>query len=75
MNLERETGRRGACDEFVAQISNLLYRRIPFGRASKFHDRQILPRPADWKSAIQQNGILRYEIRGHPLVASAHAPR
>jgi hypothetical protein len=43
--------------EGVAQISNLLYRRFPTCRATR-------PRlhPADWKSAIQQIGNLRYKL-------------
>jgi hypothetical protein len=39
----------------VAQVSNLLYRRLPVGPPS-----QVVA-PADWKSAIQQVGTLRYE--------------
>ena len=43
---------------FVAQISNLLYRRLPVGRA-------LEPQPgsAGWKPAIQQIGNLRYAGR------------
>ena len=46
----------------VAQICNLLYRRIAFGRVSKAPIRRVCLRPADCKSAIQQNAILRYGV-------------
>jgi len=39
----------------VAQVSNLLY-RTDFQSA----DRSYVPALADWKSAIQQTGSLRY---------------
>ena len=38
----------------VAQVSNLLYRGFPT------RGRHQIPQPADWKSAIQQVGNLRY---------------
>ncbi len=44
--------------EAVAQVSNLLCRRLPVGRASG-----LRARLADWKSAIQQTGSLRYAWR------------
>ncbi len=44
----------------VAQIFNLLYRRIAFGRPPQFQHRRFWRRLADCKSAIQQNAILRY---------------
>jgi aryl-phospho-beta-D-glucosidase BglC (GH1 family) len=60
MCLKLETYMRGATGLFVAQISNLLCRRLPAcGRCDG------LLRSADWKSAIQQIGNLRY--------SSAHA--
>jgi hypothetical protein len=40
----------------VAQVSNLLYRGFPTCRTPR-----LVPRSADWKSAIQQVGNLRYE--------------
>ncbi len=46
----------------VAQISNLLCRRLPVGRCWNF---EAL---ADWKSAMQQTGSLRYGAQ------SAHDP-
>src|SRR5207253_11094971 len=39
----------------VAQVSNLLYRRLPVGRPFN------VVGSADWKSAIQQVGNLRYD--------------
>ena len=42
---------------FVAQVSNLLYRRLPVARPYR------LVASADWKSAIQQAGSLRYAFR------------
>ena len=45
---------------FVAQISNQLYRRIPFGRPSLVCSCTNFSRFADWKSAIQQIANLRY---------------
>ena len=54
----------------VAQISNLLYRRIPFGRPSDHAAAQEFPRQADWKSAIQQVGNLRYPARVPSAFAS-----
>src|SRR5437879_5166519 len=39
----------------VAQVANLLYRRLPVGRASS-----TTSTVADWKSAIPQVGNLRY---------------
>ena len=53
------TGWRGPTGG-VAQISNLLYRRIPFCRARTAMRWQLSRRPADWKSAIRQIGNLRY---------------
>src|SRR6266446_5434664 len=44
----------------VAQVSNLLYRRLPVGRTGRIPVRRIVGRLADWKSAIQQTGSLRY---------------
>ena len=41
----------------VAQVPNLLYRRLPVGRL------WTLATPAGWKPAIQQVGNLRYETR------------
>jgi len=46
----------------VAQVSNLLYRRASSLRAVEYlADSRLVERPADWKSAIQQVGNLRYE--------------
>jgi len=46
----------------VAQVSNLLYRRASSLRAVEYlTDSRLVERPADWKSAIQQVGNLRYE--------------
>jgi hypothetical protein len=39
------------------KVSNLLYRRLPAGTLS------VKATPADWKSAIQQVGNLRYAAR------------
>jgi hypothetical protein len=44
----------------VAQVSNLLYRRLPAGRPWKNRRDRKLAALADWKSAIQQTGSLRY---------------
>jgi hypothetical protein len=41
--------------QVVAQVSNLLCRRLPAGNLS------VMATPADWKSAIQQVGNLRYK--------------
>jgi hypothetical protein len=49
-----------AQEKSVAQIFNLLYRRIAFGRASLRLKCWSLPRLADCKSAIQQSATLRY---------------
>ena len=46
----------GRSTRFVAQISNLLYRRIPFGRPPPVCRCTNFPRFADWKSI----GNLRY---------------
>jgi hypothetical protein len=46
----------------VAQICNLLYRRIAFGRLLKCGVPWGFERLADFKSAIQQNSILRYDF-------------
>jgi hypothetical protein len=47
----------------VAQIFNLLYRRIAFGRAWDETRRPAIRRwLADCKSAIQQSAILRYGV-------------
>ena len=54
---------REAVSFFVARISNLPYRRfVTCGRCN------LLRRPADWKSAIQQIGNLRYAA-----ASAAHA--
>jgi hypothetical protein len=50
-----------AAQFLVAQIFNLLYRRIAFGRAWKIPTASKLRRSADCKSAIRQNAILRYD--------------
>jgi hypothetical protein len=39
------------------KVSNLLCRRLPAGNCS------VTAAPADWKSAIQQVGNLRYDLR------------
>ena len=44
----------------VAQVSNLLYRRLPVGKALKLPARPRISRLAGWKPAIQQTGSLRY---------------
>ena len=44
----------------VAQVSNLLYRRLPVGRALQLLARPRVSRLAGWKPAIQQTGSLRY---------------
>jgi hypothetical protein len=46
----------------VAQISNLLYRGIVFCKAHEISDRMKFVALADWKSAIQQIGNLRYKL-------------
>src|SRR6266581_3586442 len=49
----------------VAQIFNLLYRRIAFCRASANNRaRSAFGQPADYKSAIQQIENLRYSAAG-----------
>src|SRR3989442_1393624 len=56
-----EQQRRGT----VAQVSNLLYRMASSLRAARTVGRvETLGRAADWKSAIQQVGNLRYFRRG-----------
>ena len=52
---------RTACRRLVAQVSNLLYRRLPVGRVS-----ETSRCPAGWKPAIQQIGNLRYALRSLP---------
>jgi hypothetical protein len=47
----------------VAQICNLLYRRIVFCNARRLETLLVLPRLADCKSAIQQIENLRYGSR------------
>src|SRR5437016_3763076 len=50
---------------FVAQIFNLLYRRIAFCRASANNRaRSAFGQPADYKSAIRQFENLRYAAAG-----------
>ena len=51
---------------FVAQVSNLLYRGFPTRRRARPSGR-----PADWKSATQQVGNLRYE--GSALTTTGRA--
>src|SRR2546425_7918172 len=46
----------------VAQIFNLLYRRIVFGKAGRLDRAEEFARLADCKSAIQQIKNLRYAI-------------
>ena len=46
----------------IAQVSNLLYRRLPVGSCTS------LVASADWKSAIQQTGSLRYAVQSAKLV-------
>jgi len=58
------TASQGVWTKDVAQVSNLLYRRPPAGSLS------YAVTPADWKSAIQQVGNLRYAFYAHPLTAS-----
>jgi hypothetical protein len=57
---------RAQISVFVAQVSNLLFRRLPAGNLS------VLATPADWKSAIQQVGNLRYDLCA-PKYWDAHA--
>ena len=52
---------RGERGSLVAQVSNLLCRRLPVGRASGWSSAS-----AGWKPAIQQVGNLRYEGGGVP---------
>jgi hypothetical protein len=62
----------------VAQISNLLYRRIAFGKARRPSKPPNSPRLADCKSAIQQIANLRYEAApGHvsPRFPPSHVSR
>jgi hypothetical protein len=60
-------GRRSA---EVAQVCNLPYRRIAFGRAWTARGARMRSPGADCKSAIQQNEILRYG-GGRDCVAAA----
>jgi hypothetical protein len=46
----------------VAQTAGLLYRRPPACRAWKVRAPKTYPPPADWQSAIQQTGGLRYVL-------------
>ena len=57
---------RRAVDKVVAQVSNLLYRRASSLHAVRTISRaRRFGRSADWKSAIQQVGNLRYaELAG-----------
>ena len=59
ISISMEPGKRASDANLVAQIFNLLYRRIAFGRAWK---NQALgtTAAADCKSAIQQIENLRY---------------
>jgi hypothetical protein len=45
----------------VAQVYNLLYRRLPVGKCGKFERVGSTQRFAGWKPAIQQVVNLRYE--------------
>jgi hypothetical protein len=62
MNRRILLGAIGHCPGFVAQVSNLLYRRLPVCRRSLV--------PAGWKPAIQQTGCLRYRgsVRVRPIL-------
>jgi len=44
----------------VAQVSNLLYRRLPVGRPRLLAVSELSRQLADWKSARRQIGDLRY---------------
>jgi hypothetical protein len=58
----------GRISLFVAQVSNLLCRRLPAGNL------QAMATPADWKSAIQQVGKLRYQaISIRPFPGDGHS--
>jgi hypothetical protein len=59
---------------FVAQICNLLYRRIAFGRALVVPNVSGPQRLADCKSAIQQNAILRYVCTSLHLISQNVRP-
>jgi hypothetical protein len=55
-----------AMGEAVAQICNLLYRRIAFGRPLKVPRHRSFLAGADCKSAIQQIANLRYVVAASP---------
>ena len=44
----------------VAQVSNLLYRRLPVVKALKLPARLTVSKLAGWEPATQQTGSLRY---------------
>jgi hypothetical protein len=48
----------------VAQTSSLLYRRLPVGSRMTILAQKATPTRADWKSATQQTGSLRYVRNG-----------
>lgn len=50
-----------ALSQSAAQISSLLYRRIPFGGLGSGRGRGEFAQRADWKSATQPVGNRRYE--------------
>src|SRR5438876_11771202 len=57
----KRTNQNRAVDKVVAQVSNLLYRRASSLPAVRTISRtRTFGRSADWKSAIQQVGNLRY---------------
>jgi len=47
---------------FVAQVSNLPYRGFPIRKPWKFPASPDCRAPAEWNSAIQQIGNLRYAL-------------
>jgi hypothetical protein len=55
-----QIARNNQCGEAVAQIGNLLYRRIAFGKRADISRHPKILRHADYKSAIRQITNLRY---------------
>ena len=63
----------GGLKLLVAQVSNLLYRRLPVGKALRLPARERVSRLAGWKPAIQQTGSLRYgELDAAPRLLMWH---
>ena len=59
----RTAERRHSCRRVVAQVSNLLYRRFSICGPWSYLTPPSFRAPAEWNSALQQIGNLRYSLR------------